>query len=776
MKNNHMKEAPQDTVPSSTKSRIPMTISQKGSKYLMQALTNLYTRPEEAVFRETITNAYDSHRRASQSRPIEVTYSLSSGKRVLIVQDYGVGMSEEDIEHVYSKYGESTKQDNNSEAGFFGLGAKAGMGLAESVDIHAVKDGIATDARMFMDSSGAPYIDIVASAETSEVNSMRIELSLSRGSRLDQSYINKFFQTWKPGSVLMNGEQPYSLWSDANYVPLQGVGDDVIGWVSLPDEDSRNVYGSYYIQVAVGPVVYNVTPDEFRRYLGVSSERLRKICLNVPLGSVELTPPREGLLWSDVTITALKERYLDCLQALDSFYDYFIETLDEKEAFRFAQNNHEDIFYVKNAVSKLDTTEIFANVVNVKPDFRAPVMWRGKNFNSTVTFPEPKYSIYRSPAKIDQGNLVPTSSLQKKQEILMVEGSESFKDSWFRNNVLDFRNYLLEIEKVSANTNLDFLLMDALPENEWVEYWVDIVKKEDFLRKAKEYRASKKGKPVKVISYPLLSLDSNTAVMVTADEIPDDAFYVTNSEGLLFSFHSKGLIEELKKHMKSASSDSKAMSVHNYDWDALRHVLSHFNQKHVPVVVLHDRKPTALIKKKPKLRSVSDLLYGRFSNLSLNEQKFLGMKAFGMLGIVANDHYQLIRNCRALLPYKHHLQDEFFVKLVEFLAAGSSREDYMINRVTASNMFFWLRSDSYPDFTEEKMTGADRNMYAMAPLLMSPVWNVQHLIHYLNSLSDKSTVLPDVPADKGSNTDMVKLGNNAIPHDWGSFHYDRFER
>ena len=105
---------------------IDMKFSREGLIYAIQVMTNMYSDTELAVIREYSANARDSHVEAGQTRPIEVTVKGSMMEAYeLIIEDFGVGLSVNDIETVYALYGESTKRQSNSLIGAFGIGGKS---------------------------------------------------------------------------------------------------------------------------------------------------------------------------------------------------------------------------------------------------------------------------------------------------------------------------------------------------------------------------------------------------------------------------------------------------------------------------------------------------------------------------------------------------------------------------------------------------------------------------------------------------------------------------
>lgn len=86
---------------------------------LATRLTDLYKNPIAATVRELVSNAIDSSVKTNGKVRIELD------KSEFVVADTGQGMSYEDLKNIYTSYGNSTKKDDFSAIGAFGLGAKA---------------------------------------------------------------------------------------------------------------------------------------------------------------------------------------------------------------------------------------------------------------------------------------------------------------------------------------------------------------------------------------------------------------------------------------------------------------------------------------------------------------------------------------------------------------------------------------------------------------------------------------------------------------------------
>lgn len=101
--------------------------------------SSLYSDKALAVVREVMCNAWDAHISAGiTDKHIEV--HISNNK--LVIRDYGLGIPDDNIEDVYCTYGESTKRNELSTTGGFGLGSKAPFALSDTFKVTSQHNGI----------------------------------------------------------------------------------------------------------------------------------------------------------------------------------------------------------------------------------------------------------------------------------------------------------------------------------------------------------------------------------------------------------------------------------------------------------------------------------------------------------------------------------------------------------------------------------------------------------------------------------------------------------
>ncbi len=266
---------------------LQMGIDPSAFKHLMGVLTNLYSDKALAVIREYSTNARDSHIQANHAdRPIETTLPANGSRTPKFrVQDFGVGLSFDELRDVYAQYGASTKRMSNDVNGMLGLGCKSALTYADSFTITSVKDGRKVMAVVTKDESGVGAIKVLADLETSEANGVTIEIPVPASSVGSfRKTAHEFFRYWEPGTVLIDGAAP----SD----PHRGTEENGSAvWVTPDILVTRGAGYGEKSHVVMGGVAY---PHDFQM-----SGCLIRAWVNV--GEVDFTPSREALHYTDRT-------------------------------------------------------------------------------------------------------------------------------------------------------------------------------------------------------------------------------------------------------------------------------------------------------------------------------------------------------------------------------------------------------------------------------------------------------------------------------------------
>lgn len=307
--------------------------------FLMDILSKVYSDPELAVCREYITNAWDSHLEAGQTRPIEVsTPSILSPN--LIIRDFGVGMDKDDIFNTYRKYARSTKRDSNLGTGMIGIGSKSAFAYSSNFTVTGIKDGYKVIVFAAREEDGSVSYRILDERKTDEGNGVTISIPVRNIDTINHKIheVCAFFPT---GAILVNGKDV----SHRDRWELLGT--------NIKDDDGNIVATSLWVdnekylgnKIIMGNVAYNMT---------VPTHFASRLIAEVPMGSVQFEPSRESLMSTEHTNhvqNTIVEVYKDMLVAgplkeIAEAKTYFeAYTLNNKYRQKFADINYGKVKY-----------------------------------------------------------------------------------------------------------------------------------------------------------------------------------------------------------------------------------------------------------------------------------------------------------------------------------------------------------------------------------------------------------------------------------------------
>lgn len=339
---------------------VKMSVENDSMPFIIKSLTDMYSNPVLALSREYISNAYDAviARMGSKSSfgtvldtPIEVTLPSSLNPN-FIIRDYGVGMDRNVLAKVFPKYGASTKRGNNNEIGGFGLGAKSALAVVSNFTVVSIKDGKKNTGIVQKGADGVGEISFLPETATDEPSGTTITITLPKPGELNTVFRDSTLLLGFPhGSIKLNGKMhENSVYNTDIYTK---VGED--GWVqnSLLDwETSQNYRNSYRNvgrygtkSVVVGPISYTVSANDLLNDDSIYGAEVDEIfdasssysVLNLPIGSVDFTPARENLIFSDRTIKTIVEASKRHTKAVQVFVqDSISNAPSKKEAARRA--------------------------------------------------------------------------------------------------------------------------------------------------------------------------------------------------------------------------------------------------------------------------------------------------------------------------------------------------------------------------------------------------------------------------------------------------------
>lgn len=272
-----------------------MTVRPEDWKKLSGLLINLYSDTILACIREYSTNALDTHIEMGVTDPIEVV-TPNAFSNILTIKDKGRGMDKYDLQNTYAMFGASTKDESNDFNGSMGLGSKSALTYTDSFTIISVKNGIQTSAMVGRDDEGNGIMEILGECETNEPNGTTIQIPAKTGDEYQfRLKANEFFQYWKPGTVLLNGQEPEKF--DPESLGYVQVTSDV--WVK-PQAYSHISTVSILMENVVYDHSMNINQDLMRGL---------KIYHEADNGTIQFSPSRESLMMNRTTTTYVEELF-----------------------------------------------------------------------------------------------------------------------------------------------------------------------------------------------------------------------------------------------------------------------------------------------------------------------------------------------------------------------------------------------------------------------------------------------------------------------------------
>ena len=277
---------------------------------------SLYKDPLLAMVREIICNGWDSHIDSGRTdRPLTITLD----KEKLVIRDYGRGIPHDKIGPVYAVYGASTKKNDGRQTGGFGLGCKSPFAYTDHFEVVSHHDGVRTIYSMSKSSAekmGKPSVTKIAAFPTEE-SGIQITIDL-KGDANDYRINSLVRQVVFNGDILamMNEEQ----------LPVLGLSKAENGFMMLNDQAETTLPVEHLtrdrIYVRYGNVIYPVeSANEIQMVYNKTQNLLQQVykcrlILMAQPDTISITPSRESLTMSELTVSTLKLLLSDFLAKL----------------------------------------------------------------------------------------------------------------------------------------------------------------------------------------------------------------------------------------------------------------------------------------------------------------------------------------------------------------------------------------------------------------------------------------------------------------------------
>jgi hypothetical protein len=221
--------------------------------------SKIYQDPILAICRELSCNARDANRVVNKGDvPIEVSLP-SSNDLFFKVKDCGPGISPESIENIFIKYAASTKRDDKTQTGGFGLGAKTPFAYTDSFTVMTINGGFKYQYLCYIDETKIGKITLIDSHASEEPNGTTIIVPVKKNDchafEAAMSSVVKYWSVKPQG--FRNYETPYFKGTDWSFYKTQNYGTQSI---ALIDGIQYNIDLNIYAPNSI--IALNINQDD----------------------------------------------------------------------------------------------------------------------------------------------------------------------------------------------------------------------------------------------------------------------------------------------------------------------------------------------------------------------------------------------------------------------------------------------------------------------------------------------------------------------------------
>lgn len=271
-----------------------INFSIKASSHSFKILSStLYANSIRAIIRELSCNALDSHAVAKNPNPIEV-HLPDVLEPWFYVKDYGTGLSSDEVVNIYTTYFSSTKTNDNLQIGALGLGSKSPFAYTDNFTVTTVKDGWRGVYSALINEEGVPGLLLLSEGSTNEPNGVEVRMCVETADfykfEKEAMYVFRFFEQ-KPR--ILNGVRVVQ----SNNMEVEVVIPDVYYIKDGSIDNSVAIMGNIPYPIDFKNLNYD---SEFAKHFGTN------YLIQLPIGAVDFQPSREGLKYTNKTVTVLR--------------------------------------------------------------------------------------------------------------------------------------------------------------------------------------------------------------------------------------------------------------------------------------------------------------------------------------------------------------------------------------------------------------------------------------------------------------------------------------
>lgn len=288
-----------EVILTNTKKNSSKNFSIDASSTFFQIMSSqIYQHKEQATIRELVCNARDSQMQKYRAEGTLTPFKVKFPNKLepwFSVEDFGVGMSDEVIQEVYSVALKSTKQESDDDIGGFGVGKLAPLSYVDQFQLICRSDGTETLYSVYRQ-EGQPKVVSIKSSDTDECNGVKVVVPVAEEDfNLFRKEIIKILRWFPQESFVTVGSDS----EVKSLIPPEGfTTKGEYGYTFINDNSvSPSNYNNSLIAL-VGNVAYQCNTSVA---LSKMCTRNKTLVVELPINSVEVAISRESLSMNKTT-------------------------------------------------------------------------------------------------------------------------------------------------------------------------------------------------------------------------------------------------------------------------------------------------------------------------------------------------------------------------------------------------------------------------------------------------------------------------------------------
>ena len=307
------------------------SVDEEDQGFIFEMLrSKIYSDPIAAICREIASNSRDANREMMKGHvPVEIgirkEHAMNGDSSLhLYFKDSGPGISPSRMANVFCKYAKSTKRDDDSMTGGFGLGAKTPFAYSDAFTIITVVDGIEYMYTAYIDESRRGRIGKLNETASTESNCTTIMIPIRPNDRKKfEREIIKYTGYWEVPPTLVDFYEntTYGMHTKSSDVLLKS-GRTVIVY----DANYNSHFSSACVLLVDGiPYSCDITQCETYKNAGQHSNIKNKvIVIHAATGEVDLAVNRESLNYTQTTLDFIQKIMLELTAEFGSKIEFLI--------------------------------------------------------------------------------------------------------------------------------------------------------------------------------------------------------------------------------------------------------------------------------------------------------------------------------------------------------------------------------------------------------------------------------------------------------------------